>query len=77
MVSKLLLTDIIISTSDQVCYPIYKNMMFVSEVTERMTVTKAETKKIAATPILYEYSFFDCVYQTLCSIVRKEFSLLC
>ena len=59
MVSKLLLTDIIISTSDQVYYPIYKNMMFVSEVTESMTVTKAETKKIADTPILYEYSFFD------------------
>ena len=50
-------------------------MMLVSEVAESMTVTKDETKKMLATPILYENRFFVCVCHTLYKIVRNELSL--
>lgn len=44
----------IISISEAVYWPDWKKTTLVRDVTERSTVTKAETMKIVATPILYE-----------------------
>ena len=46
-------------------------MTFVIEPEDSRTVTKAETRKIVATPIRYEDYFFVCVRITLCRMVIK------
>ena len=67
---------IMISMSEPDCWPIWKKMMVISCVAESITVTKAVTMKMVATPTLYEKLFFVCVWYTLCRMVSRELHLV-